>query len=294
MSYSKLVSYVRISPNSTNPRYRSVKKIVIHHMAGNLSVETCGNVFAPTSRQASSNYGIGSDGRIACYVHEENRAWTTGNQIDHDAITIEVADDVIGGSWHSSEAAMQSLVKLCADICSRYGFKASYTGNGNGTLLMHKWYQATDCPGAYLESQFPWIAEQVNKLLEGGSYTPPSNTVVSNSKIILSVDGSFGPDTVRRTQQYFGTVMDGIVSNQPMSNKKYLYSAYSGSWEFKNSGYGDGSNVARAMQKLFGCTQDGWFGQDSVRHMQKFLGVTQDGSMGPATTKAWQTWLNNH
>lgn len=121
MSYSGLVSYVRISPNRTSPRYRSIKNIIVHHMAGNLSVETCGNVFAPSSRQASSNYGIGSDGRIACYVQEEDRAWTTGNQIDHDSITVEVADDVIGGSWHSSAAAMQSLVKLCADICRRYG-----------------------------------------------------------------------------------------------------------------------------------------------------------------------------
>ena len=30
---------------------------------------------------------------------------------------------------------------------------------------------------------------------------------------------SFGPATVRRTQEYFGTVADGIVSFQPMSNK---------------------------------------------------------------------------
>lgn len=130
------------------------------------------------------------------------------------------------------------------------------------------------------------------------SQTPSSSTNIqqsnTSSKITLAVDGSFGNNTVKRTQQYFGTTMDGIISNQPSSNKKYLYSAYSGAWEFKNSGYNAGSNVVRAMQKLFGCTQDGWFGQDSVKHMQKFLGVTQDGSMGPATTKAWQTWLNNH
>ena len=44
MSYSGLVSYVRISPNSTNPRYRSIKKIVIHHTGNpyddDLSVKT--------------------------------------------------------------------------------------------------------------------------------------------------------------------------------------------------------------------------------------------------------------
>lgn len=168
MSNSSLVSYIRISPNRTSPRYHTIKNIIIHHMAGDLSVETCGNVFAPTSRQASSNYGIGSDGRIGMYVEEKDRAWTTGNQIDHSSITIEVADDKIGGGWHSSDKAMASLVNLCVDICKRNGIKKlNYTGNKSGNLLMHKWYQATDCPGAYLESKFSWIASEVNKKLNG-------------------------------------------------------------------------------------------------------------------------------
>ena len=65
MSNSSLVDYVAISPNSSNPRNNKIKKITIHHMAGNLSVETCGRVFNGKNRQASSNYGIGSDGRVS-------------------------------------------------------------------------------------------------------------------------------------------------------------------------------------------------------------------------------------
>lgn len=170
MSNSGLVNYIRISPNKTSPRNRTIKNIVIHHMAGNLTVETCGNVFAPSSRRASSNYGIGSDGRVGMYVEEKDRAWTTGNQIDHSSVTIEVADDVIGNGWHSSDKAMNKLVELCADICRRNGIaRLSYTGGKSGNLLMHKWYQATDCPGAYLESKFPWIASEVNKRLSGNT-----------------------------------------------------------------------------------------------------------------------------
>lgn len=182
MSNSSLVNYIRISPNRTSPRYGTIKNIVIHHMAGNLSVETCGNVFAPTSRQASSNYGIGSDGRIGMYVEERDRAWTTGNQIDHSSVTIEVADDKIGGGWHSSDKAMSALVNLCADICKRNGIKSlNYTGNKSGNLLMHKWYQATDCPGAYLESKFSWIASEVNKKLNG--QTDPDGDTKSGGAI---------------------------------------------------------------------------------------------------------------
>ena len=182
MSNSSLVNSIRISPNRTSPRYGTIKNIVIHHMAGNLSVETCGNVFAPTSRQASSNYGIGSDGRIGMYVEERDRAWTTGNQIDHSSVTIEVADDKIGNGWHSSDKAMSALVNLCADICKRNGIKSlNYTGNKSGNLLMHKWYQATDCPGAYLESKFSWIASEVNKKLNG--QTDPDGDTKSGGAI---------------------------------------------------------------------------------------------------------------
>ena len=89
MSNSSLVNYTKISPNSNNPRNNKIKKITIHHMAGNLSVESCGNVFQ--NREASSNYGIDSNGRVGMYVEEKNRSWCSSNAAnDNQAITIEV------------------------------------------------------------------------------------------------------------------------------------------------------------------------------------------------------------
>lgn len=175
MSNSSLVNYTRISPNKTSPRRGTIKNIIIHHMAGDLSVETCGQVFAPVSRQASSNYSVGTDGRIGMYCEEKDRAWTTGNQIDHESVTIEVADDKMGSPWHSSNEAMDSLIKLCADICKRNGIdKLRYTGDKTGNLLMHRWYQNTDCPGQWLGSQFPRIASEVNKILCGQTWVKDS------------------------------------------------------------------------------------------------------------------------
>ena len=116
----------------------------------------------------------------------------------------------------------------------------------------------------------------------------------SGDKMILESDGSFGPSTVRRTQEFLGVSVDGVISNQPASNKKYLSAAYTGCWEFKSSGYNAGSNMIRALQKLIGAGQDGWFGRESVMKFQAFLGVAQDGSMGPDTVKAWQRYLNEH
>lgn len=167
MSNSPLVDYTKISPNSTNPRGASIKKITIHHMAGNLTVEACGDQFASAARKASSNYGIGSDGRVGMYVEEKNRAWSSANKDnDNQAVTIEVANDEIGGNWHVSDKALAKLIELCADICERNGIeKLDFNGNKTGNLTMHKWFVATTCPGPYLESKFPYIADEVNKRL---------------------------------------------------------------------------------------------------------------------------------
>lgn len=166
MSNSPLISYTKISPNKNSPRKYPISKITIHHMAGDLSVEQCGNIFAPSSRQASSNYGIGSDGRIALYVDEADRSWCSSNrENDEMAVTIEVANNNTQ-TWSISDAAMNSLIKLCADICKRNNIEQLvYTGDKTGNLTMHRWFAATGCPGDWLAARFPYIANEVNKIL---------------------------------------------------------------------------------------------------------------------------------
>lgn len=166
MSNSGLVDYTKISPNSSS-RTAKISKITLHHMAGNLSVEACGKVFETTERQASSNYGVGTDGRIGLYVEESCRAWTSSNRDnDNVAVTIEVANDGGSPDWHVSDKALESTIALCVDICQRNGIaKLNFTGDTSGNLTMHKWFANTQCPGKYLESKFPYIADEVNKRL---------------------------------------------------------------------------------------------------------------------------------
>ena len=174
-SNSPLVSLTRLSPNKTSPRNHKIDTITIHCMAGNLSVESCGNLFARPDRQASSNYGIGSDGRIALYVEEKDRSWCSSNPAnDHRAVTIEVAND--GGAatgWHVSDKAMSALTELVADICRRNGIKElkwqadkSLIGQiGKQNMTVHRWFAAKDCPGDYLYHKHSYIAETVNQKL---------------------------------------------------------------------------------------------------------------------------------
>ena len=171
MSNSPLVSYTHLSPNYSVGRKYPITKITPHYMGGDCTVEVLGEVFAPTSRQASSNYGIGSDGRIGMYVEEDNRAWTSGNSDnDNRAITIEVAN--LSDS-SITDAAWNSLVNLCVDICKRNGIKQlNWTGDTSGNLTVHRWFQATDCPGEWLMANMPRLAEEVNAQLhpENGTW----------------------------------------------------------------------------------------------------------------------------
>jgi len=166
MSNSKLADIVMLSPNSS-PRTAKIDTITIHHMATVSSAEACAASFLPTSRNASANYCIGNEGDVALSVDESRRAWTSSNAAnDNRAITIEVSNSERGGDWPVSDAALNKLLDLCEDICRRNGIeRLSYTGDLSGNMTLHKWFASTACPGPYLESKMPWIAEEVNRRL---------------------------------------------------------------------------------------------------------------------------------
>lgn len=170
MSYSPLTNVYMPASTSNYTEGRSgqrILKITPHHMAGNLSVEACGKLWQNPSRRCSSNYGIGTDGRIACYVEEQNRSWCSSSAAnDNQAVTIEVANDGGAPDWHVSDKAIESLINLMVDICKRNGIKSmNFTGNANGNLTLHKYFTATACPGPYMEGKMSWIASQVNQRL---------------------------------------------------------------------------------------------------------------------------------
>lgn len=250
MSNSPLVDYVKISPHRNSPRNHKIDKITIHHMAGNLSVETCGSVFQ--SRRASSNYGVGTDGRVGMYVEEKDRSWASSNGAnDNRAVTIEVANSSSGGNWPVSDKALAKTIDLCVDICKRNGIpRLNFTGDKTGNLTMHCYFAATACPGPYLKSKFKYIADEVNKRL-GGAEPPADNDTTEEGytmnmrtlrkgckgedvralQILLigrgyscgpdGADGIFGADTekaVRAYQKAEKLTVDGIAGPETMGS----------------------------------------------------------------------------
>lgn len=188
MSNSPLVSFTKISPNKTSPRNHKIDTITIHCVVGQLSVESLGITFADSSRQASSNYGIGPDGRIGMYVEEKDRSWCSSNRAnDHRAITIEVASDTTH-PYAVKDAAYASLINLLVDICKRNNIEKLLWKNDKSligqvdkqNMTVHRWFAAKECPGEWLFSRHAQIADEVNARL--GVAVPSEDSNSDNSE----------------------------------------------------------------------------------------------------------------
>lgn len=182
---SPLTSVTLLSPNHSGQRTHAIDTITIHCVVGQCTAKRIGEIFQPTSRQASSNYGIGYDGEIGLYVEERNRSWcSSSNTNDQRAITIEVASDT-SEPYAVTSAAYSALIKLVADICKRNGIKklvwstnkADRVNHKNGcNMTVHRDYANKSCPGKYLYDKHGEIAAEVNKLL-GATETKADTTV---------------------------------------------------------------------------------------------------------------------
>ena len=111
---SPLVVYTKLSPNHSGQRTHSIDRITPHCVVGQLSAESICGCFTSPTRQASCNYGIGTDGRVSLCVEEKNRSWcSSSNSNDQRAVTIECASDM---------NAMQSLTsELYTALFIAYG-----------------------------------------------------------------------------------------------------------------------------------------------------------------------------
>lgn len=180
MSNSSLVSCTILSKNNYGKRNHAIDTITIHCMAGQLSAESCGRWFQ-NATNASSNYGVGPDGRIGLYVEEQKGAWCSSNKAnDMRSVTIEVASDP-KPPYAVTDKALEATINLCADICRRNGIKAlvwstskaDRVNHRNGcNMTVHRDYSPKSCPGDYLYARMGQIASAVNaRLGDGGNKT---------------------------------------------------------------------------------------------------------------------------
>lgn len=245
MSNSKLVVYTKLSPHCTKPRQGKIKGISIHTMAGPGSVEGCGQVFQTS--EASSHYGIGPDGRIGQYVLEENRAWCCSHKVDHEVVTIEVSSiQSYQEPYECTEAAFESLIDLCVDICQRNGIKKlvwkegkqycpAFTGNwAVCNMVPHRYTtdKGKSCPGNYLFGKYGEIAERVNARLKG------EDDDMDINKLLSEMTNEQAYELVKKAEIHAATLPDDDWSKKE------------GWWEkAQEAGVSDGSSPVRHMKR---------------------------------------------
>ena len=204
MSNSPLVVYTKLSPNHSGQRTHSIDRITPHCVVGQLSAESICGCFISTSRQASCNYGIGTDGRISMSVEEKNRSWcSSSRENDQQAVTIECASDNTA-PYAFNDAVYASLMNLCVDICQRNGkSKLLWLGDKDKTLAyepkfdemvltVHRWFANKSCPGDWLYNRLDNLAAEVTKRLTGSSTDTGKVDVPSDNKTLYRVQtGAF-------------------------------------------------------------------------------------------------------
>lgn len=173
---SPLVTYTGLSPNHSGQRTHAIDRITPHCVVGQLSAETLCACF-PAGRDASCNYGIGTDGRVSLCVEEKNRSWcSSSNANDQRAVTIECASDKTE-PYAMNGAVYSTLIKLCTDICRRNGKKKLlWLGDKDKTLnyspasdemvlTVHRWFANKSCPGNWLYARLGDLAAKVTAAL---------------------------------------------------------------------------------------------------------------------------------
>ncbi len=246
---SSLVSYTKLSPNNSGQRTHSIDRITPHCVVGQCSVETLGNIFLPTSRQASSNYGIGVDGRVGMYVEEKNRSWCSSSAAnDQRAVTIECASDTTE-PYAFKDVVYNRLIELCTDICRRNGkTKLLWLGDKTKTLnytpasdemvlTVHRWFANKSCPGNWMYARMGDLAEKVTAALGGSADTAtlsdadePTATIKLGTLVTITgstyYNGKTIPGWVKKLRWYVVEVSgDRAVINKDESGKYAIMSA---------------------------------------------------------------------
>ena len=137
------------------------------------------------------------------------------------------------------------------------------------------------CPGDIRAAQRPAIIARA-KALRGAPLPGPASPIppvvvkpvpkpaptrpVPSGKIMLTVDGIFGPQSRMRLQQWAGVLMDSILG--PIS------------W--------------RVVQRKVGSPADGIPGPNTWKAIQRMVSSPADGVPGPDTYRHLQQYLNSH
>lgn len=302
MSNSPLVSYTKLSPNHSGQRTHSIDRITPHCVVGQLSAESICGCFTSTDRQASCNYGIGTDGRISLCVEEKNRSWcSSSRENDQRAVTIECASDKTE-PYAMNDKVYASLINLCVDICKRNGkTKLLWFGDKDKTLnyspksdemviTVHRWFANKSCPGNWLYARLGNLAAEVTQRLTGGVSSEGDVSVPSDNKTLYRVQtGAFSKKSNA----------DALVEKLKAAGFDTYMVMNDGLYKVQVGAYSVKANAESQMAKLkakgfdaFITTKSGSAVTSSSTPKKSAAEIAKEIYSGTCSDPRWSTWGN--
>lgn len=298
---SSLVSYTKLSPNNSGQRTHSIDRITPHCVVGQCSVETLGNIFAPTTKQASSNYGIGVDGRVGMYVEEKNRSWcSSSSENDQRAVTIECASDATA-PYAFKDVVYNKLIELCVDICKRNGKnKLLWFGDktktlnyapksGEMVLTVHRWFANKSCPGDWMYARMGDLATKVTQKLSGGSVDTGKTDTTTDAKTLYRVQtGAFSK---KSNADAFAAKLKAAGFSTYIVQVDKLYKVQVGAFANK-------TNAENMMAKLKAAGYDAFITTSSGSAVKSepakktAAAIAKEIFCGTCSDSRWSTWGN--
>lgn len=264
MTFSSLTSRTVWSPKYDSRQGNKIEYLIVHStMGGN---DESNVVYLATNPvQVSANYVLQTTGRLVGLVPEEYRAWTTGWYADKNGVTVETVNTVNRDPWPISREQGEKIAQLLADLCRRYGWGKIDASR----IRFHYQFMNTACPGPYVKGLRQDFINRANEIL--GAKPAPAPKPGK-----LAEDGGLGPATIRRWQEEFGTVADGVISEgySPFvaALQRFLNGKGARDWDGKKlvvDGVGIGSNIG-ARYPSTGRTRTVWA-------LQHYVGGFKDG-----------------
>jgi len=307
---------------TNNPCYTAGRKITVKglmlHSVG--CPQPSASVFLKSWNKASFKTACvhafidGNTGDVYQTLPWNHRGWHGGGSSNNTHIGVEMCEPATikytgGSSWketgdgtNTKATALRTYkaaVELFAMLCEKFNLDPM----ADGVIVSHKEGCTRGIASNHGDPEHIWkkfgltmaqFRKDVKAAMGGSGSTGTTTTATTASK--LTVDGKWGKATTTRLQQIFGTVVDGVVSNQWAKYKTGNTGLASG-WDWKDKPNGKGSKLIKAMQKWAGMaasSQDGEIGPATIKALQKKLGTPVDGKVSNPSqmVKALQKWAN--
>lgn len=169
MTWSPLMSRSVYTSKFSSRQGNTIERLIPHHTGGGSNVGAL-DFLANSEKKVSATYVLLTTGELVGLVPEEFRPWTTGWTADKCAITVETVNSSGAPDWRVTDAQIDMLTLLAADIAKRYGWEKL---NRSQRIRGHRQYADTLCPGPYLWGKFDTIVKGANTLLY-----PPTEVII--------------------------------------------------------------------------------------------------------------------